>query len=83
MNMGMMVLFPLTLASNVFVDPETTPGWLQAIIRINPVTHLVTAVRGLMNGTVTSAQVAWVLIACTILVVVFAPLTMYLYGRKR
>ena len=58
MNMGMMVLFPLTLASNVFVDPETTPGWLQTIIRINPVTHLVTAVRGLMNGTVTSAQVA-------------------------
>ena len=26
------------------------PGWLQAVIHANPVTHLVTAVRGLMHG---------------------------------
>jgi ABC-2 type transport system permease protein len=26
MNLGMLILFPLTFASNVFVDPETTPG---------------------------------------------------------
>ncbi len=26
--------------------PTTTPGWLQAVIHVNPVTHLVTAVAG-------------------------------------
>jgi ABC-2 type transport system permease protein len=31
------VLFPLTLARNVFVQPRTVPGWLQAFVSINPV----------------------------------------------
>ena len=41
MNIGMIVLFPLTFASNVFVDPETMPAWLRAFVNDNPVTHLV------------------------------------------
>jgi ABC-2 type transport system permease protein len=82
MGVSMMVLFPLTFASNIFVDPETMPGWLQAFVDVNPISHLVTAARGLMHGTVTAAQVGWVLLACAVLVVVFAPLTMRLYRRK-
>ena len=46
MNIGMLVLFPLTFASNVFVDPQTMPGWLRDLVQVNPVTHLVTAERG-------------------------------------
>jgi ABC-2 type transport system permease protein len=45
MSAGTVVLFPLTLASNVFVAPRTMPGWLQAIVSVNPVSHLVTAER--------------------------------------
>jgi ABC-2 type transport system permease protein len=82
MNLGTVVLFPLTLASNVFVDPETTPGWLQAFIRLNPVTHLVTAVRGLTDGTATGAEITWVLLAAAVLVALFAPLTMRLYRTR-
>jgi ABC-2 type transport system permease protein len=82
MNLGTVVLFPLTLASNAFVDPDTTPGWLQAFIRVNPVTHLVTAVRGLTDGTATEADIAWVLVAAAALVVLFAPLTMHLYRTR-
>jgi ABC-2 type transport system permease protein len=82
MNLGMLILFPLTFASNVFVDPETTPGWLQAFIDINPVTHLVTAVRSAMHGTVTGGEVTVVFIASSVLAVVFAPLTIRLYATK-
>jgi ABC-2 type transport system permease protein len=78
-NLSLLVLFPLTLASNIFVDPETMPGWLQAFIGVNPVTHVVTATRGLLGGTVTAAQVGWVLAASAALTAVFAPLTMHLY----
>ena len=46
MGVSMMVLFPLTFLSNVFVDPSTMPGWLQAFVKVNPITHLVAAVRG-------------------------------------
>ena len=55
MNAGMLVLFPLAFASNVFVEPHTTPAWLQAFIGVNPVTHLVTASHELMAGTATWA----------------------------
>jgi ABC-2 type transport system permease protein len=79
MNMGMLVLFPLTFASNVFVDPRTLPGWLRAFVHANPITHLVTAERGLMGGTATAAQLGWVLIAAAALTAVFAPLTMQIH----
>ncbi|MFC5801059.1 ABC transporter permease, partial [Streptomyces formicae] len=43
MGVSMMVIFPLTFLSNVFVDPRTMPGWLQAFVNNSPVTHLATA----------------------------------------
>lgn len=82
MNTGFLVLFPLTFASNVFVDPDTMPGWLQVFIEVNPVTHVVTAVRGLMAGTVTGSEIGWVLAASAALVAVFGPLTMHLYRNQ-
>ncbi|WP_430791442.1 ABC transporter permease [Virgibacillus flavescens] len=83
MGVSMTALFPLTFASNIFVNPETMPSWLQSFVDINPITSLVTAVRGLMHGTVTAEQIGWVLLASAILTAVFAPLTMYLYRNKR
>ncbi len=83
MGVSMMVLFPLTFASNIFVDPQTMPSWLEAIVGANPITHLVTAVRGLMSGTVTPGQIGWVLLISGALIAVFAPLTMYLYRNKK
>jgi ABC-2 type transport system permease protein len=83
MNTSMLVVFPLTFASNAFVEPDTMPRWLQAFVDVNPVSHVVTAVRGLMHGTVTGEQLAWVLLASAALIVVFAPLTMHLYRHKR
>jgi daunorubicin/doxorubicin transport system permease protein len=82
-NVSLLVLFPLTLASNTFADPQTMPGWLRAFVDVNPVSHLVTASRGLMAGTVTAGQVAWVLAAAAALTAVFAPLTMHRYRHQR
>ena len=83
MSVGTVVLFPLTLASNVFVRPQTMPGWLQAFVKINPVSNLVTAERGLIGGQAAAGQVAWVLLASAAMVTVFAPVTVYLCGRQR
>jgi ABC-2 type transport system permease protein len=82
-NLSLVVLFPLTLASNIFVDPATMPGWLQGFIDVNPVSHLVTASRGLMAGTATAGQVGWVLAASAALTAIFAPLTSHLYRSQR
>jgi ABC-2 type transport system permease protein len=82
MSLGFLVQVPLTMASNVFVDPRTMPGWLQAFVDVNPVSHLVTAARGLMSGTPDGGELAWVLAGAGGLVAVFAPLTLWLYARK-
>jgi ABC-2 type transport system permease protein len=82
-SLSLLVLFPLTLASNIFVDPATMPGWLQAFIDVNPISHLVTAARGLMGGTAKAGQVGWVLAAAAALTAVFAPLTTHLYRNQR
>jgi ABC-2 type transport system permease protein len=83
MQVSMTVLFPLTFASNVFVDPETMPGWVQAFVEVNPISHLTNAARGLVHGDVAGGEIAWVLAWSVALVAVFAPLTMRLYRSER
>lgn len=79
---GTMLMFALVFVSNVFVDPETLPSWLERAVNVNPITHLTTAVRELMAGDVPAAEIGWLLAACAALVVLFAPLTMRLYRTK-
>lgn len=82
MGVSMMILFPLTFVSNVFVDPETLPSWLEAFVNINPITFMVTATRGLMHGQGVSGEIGTVLLVSALLVAVFGPLTMYVYRNK-
>lgn len=83
MMMSMLVLFPLTFASNIFVDPATMPSWLQSFVNVNPIGLLVTAVRGLMAGDPSAGDIGWVLLCCAILVAIFAPLTMRMYHNQK
>jgi daunorubicin/doxorubicin transport system permease protein len=82
MGWSMMVLMPLTFGSNIFVDPATMPGWLQAVVEVNPVSHLVSSVRGLVHGDVAGSDVVWVLVWAAALVAVLGPLTMRRYRNR-
>ena len=79
---AMLIMFPLTFLSNAFVPEDTLPGWLQAFVKINPVSHVVTAVRDLMNDGAFTAEVGWALLGCTAVVAIFAPLAVRSYSRK-
>ncbi|MDQ3642600.1 MAG: ABC transporter permease [Actinomycetota bacterium] len=81
MNAGFMGIFPLTFLSNVFVDPTTLPGPLEAFVSVNPISILASASRGLMEGNVDTGDVAIVLVVAAALTAVFAPLTTRLYRR--
>lgn len=83
MTTSFLVLFPITFASNIFVELSTMPEWLEAAVRLNPVTHLVTASRGLMHGEVLLESIAWVVAASAAVVAVFAPLSLHMYHRER
>jgi ABC-2 type transport system permease protein len=82
MNTGFMALFPLTFLSNTFVDPETLPSGLEWFVDVNPISHLVSASRGLMAGSVDGGDVAVVLIVAAVLTAIFAPLTAHLYRSR-
>ncbi len=83
MTSSFLLLFPLTMGSNIFVDPKTMPGWLQVVVNANPVTKLANASRGLMHGDVAMGDVVWVLVASAVVTAVFAPIAMRMYHKER
>lgn len=76
------IMMPLTFLSNAFVPVTTLPGWLQPVVKVNPVSHVISALRDLMNGGAFTAQVGWALLGCGAVVAIFAPLTVRSYSRK-
>lgn len=81
LNTGFMCLFPLVFLSNIFVDPSTLPGWLEAFVNVNPISHLTTAVRELMAGTASAGEIALPLVTAAAITLVFAALTARLYRK--
>jgi ABC-2 type transport system permease protein len=79
---SMMILFPLTFLSNAFVPAGTLPGWLRAFVKVNPVSHLVSATRDLANNSTVSAEVGWTLLAGFVVIAIFAPLSVRSYKRN-
>lgn len=81
-GISLMVMFPLTFLSNAFVPTETMPGWLQAFADINPVSHVISAIRDLANDGALTAEVGWAVLGLSVVVATFAPLAVRSYSRK-
>ncbi|CAM4479562.1 ABC-2 type transport system permease protein [Paenibacillus endophyticus] len=81
-GISMLVLFPLTFLSNAFVPVDTMPNWLQWFVNINPVSHLVTAVRDLANTGHVGWDLGISLIGAAVIVAIFAPITVRAYMRR-
>lgn len=82
MATAMMIIFPLTFLSSAFVDPETMPRVLEWFVNVNPISMLVDSVRGLMHGYPAGTEILWTIGASGLLLMIFGPLTMYLYKNK-
>ena len=82
MNAGFMGIFPLTFLSNVFVDPATLPGPLEAFVHVNPISVLATACRSLMDGRPDGVAIVVSLAVAAGLALVFLPLTTRLYRSR-
>jgi len=77
-----LLILPLSFASNVFVQQQSLPGWMQGFVSVNPLTHLVASMRGLFLGTPVGNHVWWTLAWCAGFVIVFMPLALRAYRRK-
>ncbi len=78
----LLVMFPLTFGSSTFVPVDTLPGWLQSFTAVNPITHLIGTLRGLMLGGPVQSHLLWTLAWMAGLLAVFVPLALRAYGRR-
>ena len=79
---GFMIILPLTFASSVFAPPSSMPDWLAAFVRINPITKVVDATRGLMLGGPVAKPLIQSLLWMVAITAVFAPLAINRYRRR-
>ncbi len=82
MTFGFTLIFPLVFASNIMVEPDTMPGWLGAFVDANPVSHIATALRGLLGGDVVLSQIGLALLAPAVITLTLAPVVLVLYRRR-
>ncbi|WP_080970645.1 ABC transporter permease, partial [Propionibacterium freudenreichii] len=69
---GMIVLFPLTFLSNAYVPVDTLPAALKWFANVNPLSHLITAVRELINQSTISGEFWLTLLGAAVIVAIFA-----------
>ena len=79
---GSLIYFPLTFGSNVLVPTKSMPGWLQAFVKVNPMTYLTEAERGLLTGGPVAGLAVRSLLWALGIFVVFAPLAVRAYRRR-
>jgi oleandomycin transport system permease protein len=79
---GFLVMFPLIFGSNILTDEAKMPGWLQAFVKVNPVTYLTEAERALLVGGPAATAVIRSLLWSLAIFAVFAPLAVRAYRRR-
>jgi ABC-2 type transport system permease protein/oleandomycin transport system permease protein len=79
---GFLIILPLTFASTAFAPVDSMPGWLQAFVKLNPVTSVIDATRGLMLGGPVATPVWHTLVWLAVITGVFAPLAIARYRRR-
>jgi len=81
-GISMVILFPLTFLSNAFVPTNTLPGPLKWFAEANPVSHLVNAIRNLLEHGKTGSDFWLSLSGALVIMLVFSFITVRAYTRK-
>jgi oleandomycin transport system permease protein len=75
-------MIPLQFGSSLFVPAKTLPGPLQAFVRVNPMTLVVDASRGLLVGGPVASSLRGALLWVAGILLVFVPLSVWRYCRR-
>jgi oleandomycin transport system permease protein len=76
-------IMPLVFGSSILLpSTQSMPGWLQAWVKVNPVTSLADAVRGLTVGGPVASHAMYALAWAAGIVIVAFPLAMRMYRRR-
>jgi daunorubicin/doxorubicin transport system permease protein len=81
-GISMIILFPLTFVSNAFVPVNTLPKPLKWFAEVNPVSHLVNAIRTLLENGKTGSDFWLSVIGALVIMTFFSFITVKAYIRK-
>lgn len=76
-----LLVFPLVFISTAFVPQALMPGWLQLFSRLNPVTHVIEAIRALMVTGYDWGAIGTSLLSMAIMGVVLQAATLWSFHR--
>nr|AIA15650.1 ABC-2 type transporter [uncultured bacterium] len=79
--MGFFLIFPLTFASAAFVPTDSMAKGLRAFAQNQPVTHVIEAIRALMNGAPVGNHVWLAVVWCLGIIAVSVPTAAILFRR--
>jgi oleandomycin transport system permease protein len=82
MIFGFTTVFPLSFTSTAFVRIETLPGWLQAWAKVNPVSNLADAIRGMLVGGPIAGPTVKSLLWAAAIMAVAVPLAVRVLRRR-
>lgn len=81
-TVGFLGIFPLAFGTALAAPVDTLPGWLQAWVDVNPVSHAVEATRGLLLGGPVAGPATATLLWSAGFLVVLVPLASWAYRRR-
>ena len=79
--MGFFIIFPLTFASAAFVPTDTMPKYVRIFAENQPVTHIIEAIRALMNNMPAGDHIWISALWCIGIAAVSIPTATYLFKR--
>lgn len=80
-SVSMIIVLVVTFLSNAFVPVHTLPRFLQTIVKLNPVSQTITAIRTVLNTGQFGISALIVFVSGGIIILIFMPLTMVVYRR--
>lgn len=80
--MGFLLIFPLTFASAAFSPTETMAKGLRIFAQNQPITHVIEAIRALMNNTPVGDHALYAVIWCVGICIFAIPIAAFLFRKQ-
>lgn len=81
-SLSMIIILVMTFLSNAFIPTKTLPRLIQTIVKINPVSMTITAIRTILRTGNWGLNATMVLISGGIIILIFMPLTVLVYQKR-
>ncbi|KRL05291.1 ABC transporter permease [Liquorilactobacillus hordei] len=81
-SLSMIIILVMTFLSNAFIPIKTLPTFLQPVVRINPVSLTITAIRTILKTGNWSNNATMVFISGVVIIMFFMPITVFVYQRR-